>query len=118
MGISTEKEIESDILDYLNAQPHCFAWKVNTMGVFDPVRKIYRKNKNRHIHLGTSDILGIYKAQAFAIECKTPATKNKASDNQLEFLAKVNQVGGVTSILWSLDGAIEFFECLKESMKD
>lgn len=111
-----EKAIENAILKYLNMKG-CFAFKVNTMGVYDPVRKIYRKNNNPFLHLGTADILGVYKAQFFAIEVKTPETKNRVTDNQSLFLERVVQHGGIGAVLYDLNGAVEFFDCMKKSME-
>ena len=64
-----EKQIESQMIDWLNYQPSCFAFKVNTMGVFDPVRKSYRR-LGKHVIAGTSDIIGVCEGIMFAIEVK------------------------------------------------
>lgn len=116
-SMGKEKGIENVILKYLNLKG-CFAFKVNTMGVFDPIRKIYRKNNNPYIHRGTSDILGVYKGQMFAIEVKTPETKTRVSEYQSLFLERVIQHGGIGCVLYDLNGAVSFFEALEESMKN
>lgn len=107
----TEKEIEHQILHYLNSQPKTFAFKINTIGVFDPVRKIYRKNNNKWIQLGTSDIIGVHNAVCFGVEVKQP--KKKASANQLMFLDRIQREGGMGAVCHSLDEAISFFKELK-----
>ena len=109
--MATEKEIESSILDYMNLQNGCFAFKINTAGIWDPSKKVYRTNKNRHIHNGTSDILGVYQGRFFAIEVKRPKTdtnqKTQASKNQKAFLEKVSACGGCGYVARSVDDARE-----------
>lgn len=92
MARTPEKDLETRILNWLNSIEGCFAIKINTTGIFDPVRKVYRKNTNPHIHNGTSDILGLYKGSFFAIEVKVG--RNKASDAQKLFLKRILNNGG------------------------
>lgn len=103
-----EKLIETSILDNLNIIPECFAFKVNTTGVYDPRKRVFRKNNNPHIHNGTSDILGTYKGRFFAIEVK--AGYAKPSDKQKLFLKRIEQNGGVALWANSLDLALEKFK--------
>ena len=94
-----EKQIENQILDWLNLIDGCFAIKINTVGIFDPKRKVYRKNNNPHIHNGTSDILACYRGRFCAIEVK--AGYGKPSENQKLFLQRVEKAGGVS--FWTND---------------
>ena len=103
-----EKLIENSILDNLNIIPECFAFKVNTTGVYDPRKRVFRKNNNPHIHNGTSDILGTYKGRFFAIEVK--AGYAKPSDKQKLFLKRIEQNGGIAFWANSLDLALEKFK--------
>lgn len=116
-GMMTEKQIETQILTWLNYQKETFAFKVNTVGVFDPVRKVYRKNMNPFVMRGTSDIMGVYKGRFLAIEVKTPLsykrymTRPTAADSlQKIFIDKVNRSGGVSLVAQSLDQVIEWFK--------
>jgi len=106
---ASEKQIESAILDYMNIQKGCFAFKVNTAGVFDPSRKVFRTNKNRHLHNGTSDIIGVYQGRMFAIEVKRPKTADKqktyASKQQKEFIQRVKACGGCGYVARSIEDA-------------
>ena len=80
----TEKEIENSILAYLQTQKGFF-WKNQSVGVWDNVKKTYRKPNNRHHVLGTADILGcLPSGQFIAIEVKTK--KGRATENQKNFL--------------------------------
>ena len=115
----TEKQIETSILTYLNHQPNTLAFKINTTGVFDPTRKVFRKNKNPFIIPGCSDILGLHAGRFFAIEVKTPQAYKRIvksltlppSDmRQKAFLEKVSHRGGLSLLAYSLDQVIEWFE--------
>lgn len=106
-----EKEIENEILTWLNLQPNCFAFKINTMGVYDPNKKVFRKNKNRFIPIGCSDILGLYKSKFIAIEVKTPKTYSSLVKHPLKpqniFLQRVISMGGIAFPTYSLEHTIE-----------
>ena len=119
--VLTEKEIEKEILDALMKHEDVFAFKVNTTGVFDPKRKIYRTIKNRHIHKGTSDILGVWKGAFFAIEVKKPSTIKKAIENTLSpqsrFLSSVEEAGGIGRYMCSADEVDAFLEVIKSSRR-
>lgn len=93
--ILSEKQIENCMLRWLNAQWDCFAFKINTVGIYDPVKKIFRKNMNPYVIKGTSDILGLCRGRFFALEVKTPLTiKNGLSEEQIAFLNRVKKRGG------------------------
>lgn len=109
----SEKALEKEILDYLNLIPDVFAFKVNTVGIYDRRAGTYRKNNNPHIHNGTADILGTYKGNFFAIEVKWGY--NKASPNQKKFLKRVSSVGGKTLITNNFE---DFFSWFKTSFPE
>lgn len=113
----TEKEIESQILQWLNYQHDVFAFKVNTTGTFDPTRKVFRTIKNPFIHKGTSDILGVKKSKFFCLEVKTPATHKKLlrspgsrEISQLLFISQVVNRGGFGAIVSTLQQAMDFIK--------
>lgn len=100
-----EKNIENSILHWLNMSG-IFAWKVQTVGVFDPVKKIYRRSNNRYHIRGISDVIGILPdGKLLAIEVKSKT--GKASPEQLEFIEKIKKSGGVAFVARSLDEVIE-----------
>jgi len=107
----TEKQIESQILTWLNYQPGVFAFKVNTTGVYDPTKKCFRKITNPHVHRGTADIIGVKNGHFFAIEVKTPvAIKKKPTQhdhNQTAFLEKVKFCKGTATRVCSLQDVID-----------
>ena len=101
-----EKEIEYLILDWLNSIVGCFAFKINTTGIYDPTKRTFRKNMNPHVHRGTCDIIGEYKGRFFAIEVK--AGYQKPNDNQHLFMRRIRANGGIA--FWIND----FEKCKKE----
>jgi penicillin-binding protein-related factor A (putative recombinase) len=104
IGNLTEKQIEKLILQWLNAQADIFAFKINTVGIFDTVRKVYRKNLNPHVHVGTSDIVGCCRGFFFAFEVKTPsAFKRKIPDAQARFIDRVRLYDGMAHVVCSLE---------------
>lgn len=96
-----EGPIQQAILGYL-ALKHVFAFRVNTTGVYDPKRKIFRKSPN--VLKGVSDILGCYQGKMLAIEVKAPGRKEKPE--QTKFLQRVNDAGGLGFIARSVDDVI------------
>lgn len=102
-GKVTEKSIENAILEYLNSLPYCFAWKNNSVGIYDPRKKIYRKSKSRYHINGVSDIIGIYRGRALFLEVKTPGRIKRATENQKEFLKKTGELGAISAIVASIE---------------
>ena len=105
--MTLEKKIETSILDWLNLQPECFAFKINTGGIFDPKSRRFRKNSNPHCHNGTSDIIGSWRGKMLAIEVKREKSvygpKTYPSREQKEFLTRIEQAGGIAFVARSLE---------------
>lgn len=102
-----EKTIENAILDWINLRPRGFAFKVNTMGVYDKSFGGYRKT-GKYTLKGTSDILGLWHDKFLAIEVKT--AKGRVSAEQKAFIDKVKSQGGIAFVARSLDEAIKHLE--------
>jgi penicillin-binding protein-related factor A (putative recombinase) len=100
--VQTEKEIETSILQYLEHLPGCFAWKSNTVGVFDPAKRVYRKSKNKFAINGVSDILGIYHGRFLAIEVKRPSNKERP-EHQVQFIQNILKQGGIAFFATSVE---------------
>lgn len=96
-----EKLIESQILHWLNLQPGCKAWKNKSLGVFDPRRKVFLKNRSVYSEKGTSDILGIYRGIMLCIEVKS--RKGKVQPHQAEFLATMDKLGAIAFVARSVE---------------
>jgi penicillin-binding protein-related factor A (putative recombinase) len=101
----TEKEIETQILTWLNYQKSTWAFKINTTGIWDPTRKTFRTLNNPFTMPGCSDILGIAHGKFLAIEVKTPTTLKRfnnrpslSDQRQKAFLDRVSQLGGISRV--------------------
>jgi hypothetical protein len=114
----TEKIIENQILTYLSNKK-IFVFKNQSTGIFDPKKRIFRKSNNPHHIKGVSDILGCLPYGRFlAIEVKKPYVSKKtmqfkyrtqeeleklASEDQINFVKRVNSSGGVAFFADSID---------------
>lgn len=96
----TEKQIENEILNFLRVMG-IYCWKNQSVGVFDPVKKVYRKSNNAHHIKGVSDILGIIHGRFLAIEVKSE-TGSCTSEQKL-FLKTINDEGGVAFVARSVE---------------
>ena len=90
-----ESDIQKTILDYLRIKK-CLVFKHRNVG-------IYKQSTGKYIPLsfgekGISDIIGLTdKGQFLAIEVKMP--KKKPSKEQLDFIERVKEKGGIA--LWT-----------------
>lgn len=99
-----EQLIKNDILAWLIANG-AFVWPNHSIGIFDPVKKIYRKNRAKFYKQGVSDILGIWKDRPLAIEVKSLV--GRPTEHQIKFLEEFNANGGIGFVANSLDQVIE-----------
>ena len=99
-----EKEIERDIFLFLRIIG-VYCWKNDSVGIFDPTRKVYRKSNNPNRIKGVSDILGIIQGRMLAIEVKSAS--GSTTDEQRRFIAKVNQEGGIAFVARSVEQTAE-----------
>lgn len=108
-----ESQIQKTIMDYLRLNG-CLVFKHRNVG-------IYKKSTGSYIPLsfgekGISDIIGLTPNGRFlAIEVKMP--KKKPSNEQLEFIDKVNEKGGLAFWTDSLDNVIEKLSTLDKPLK-
>lgn len=99
-----ESDIQNLILDWLNKN-RIFSFRVNNVGVYDPVKNIYRQLGKFSLK-GISDIMGVLPDGRFlAIEVKTKT--GKVSKDQNAFIHKVNKTGGLAFVSRSLEDTIE-----------
>jgi len=95
-----ETSIESVILKYLNILPNTFAWKNESVGIYDEKRGTYRKKRREHSINGVSDILGIRNGRLLAIEVKT--NTGKVSNDQQLFIDRILREGGIAGVARSV----------------
>lgn len=119
----SEKEIENTILTWLRNKG-VFAWKNQSVGVFNPRKNVFMKSHNPHHINGVADILGVIDGKILAIEVKKPVYLKKtgwkkrsqedleklASDDQVLFVNNVRSLGGIAFYADSL-------EIVKENLK-
>lgn len=103
--------IESKIIEWVDAHPQGFAFKVNTVGIFDPVKRVHRK-PSKWIKKGTADVIGMWKDKFLAIEVKKPGARTdpKRLADQKKFLQEVRDRGGIAFIADSLEEVIKRLE--------
>ena len=95
-----ESDIQTQILDFLNMNG-VFSFRVNSMGIFDKEKCIYR-TPSKYSLKGTSDIIGIFPDGKFlAIEVKS--AKGRPTKEQNAFINKINSRGGLAFICRSLE---------------
>lgn len=102
----TEKEIENQILEYLLYLPGAKFWKVDTVGVFDPTKKVFRLKRSKFRHKGISDIIGFYYGKFVAFEVKTHKRRSCATDEQKEFIEAANENNQSASVVTSLEDVL------------
>lgn len=96
-----EQKIKNEILSYLSSLSGGFFFPIDSTGIYDPVKRVFRR-KNSVFHIrGVSDILGVYKGRPLAIEVKSKV--GVVSDYQKSFIERFIQAGGVAFVARSLD---------------
>lgn len=98
-----ERDIEIEILKWLNKQPEAFAFKVNQSGYHDGTG--WRKRNNGSLR-GVSDIIGIWKERPLAIEVKSKT--GRPTKEQIFFLNHFASKGGLVLVARSLDDVKRF----------
>lgn len=103
-----EKDIQNQILYWLNFQPGCYAFQMDVKGTWDP-RGFYRK-AGKYVARGGADIIAVVYGRFLAIECKTPDALKRLRSHpgphelrQLGFLESVRASGGLAVMVSSLD---------------
>ncbi len=109
--MQTEQEIETAIITWLNKQPDCMAFKFPR-----GQKSTTRRHTVRHSGNGVSDIIlnkRIYDILYTAyIEVKKPGGRLRKS--QIEFMERIQNMGGVYVVVYSLDQAKEFYSTVDQ----
>lgn len=100
----SERQIETEILIRLNELPNTYAWKNHSMGVYDPMRKTFRRLSGFAIR-GVSDILGIHNGRMVCLEVKS--AKGRLRPEQKEFLDRMISLGAVCGVVRSWPEALD-----------
>ena len=106
---TTTNQVTAAIIRYLNLKVG-YSWRNNSVGVWDPQKKIYRKNRGFGFIKGTSDILGIEKDTGRFIAVEVKIGRDKLSPQQKTFLENIQKMGGHAIVARSLDDVIKYFD--------
>jgi hypothetical protein len=96
-----ESEIQRSCLEYLNLIKYGFAFRVQTTGIYDPTKKVFRKNYNK----GIADIIFIYRGECICIEVKSE--KGQLRPDQKLWAGRVQDAEGIYLVVHSLDELID-----------
>lgn len=97
--MTPESMIRNSICSWLKIKK-CFCFVHDSVGIYDPIKKTFRVNKNPHRIKGVSDILGIWRGKFLAIEVKVPG--KYPTPEQKRFLEQVNREGGIGFVARSI----------------
>jgi hypothetical protein len=114
----TEKQIENNILDFLKYKPGVFAFKVNTMGVFDKARGVYR-SVSKNVIRGTPDIIACLSVKGVGvfIGLEVKSDKGKQSKEQKSFQQKLQtRANGYYFTVRSIKDADAALESVKKAV--
>jgi len=100
----TANNLTDAIVTYLNLQGH-FVWRQNNGGVYDPKKKVFRKNPNHK--KGVPDVCGVHK-QGYALFVEVKAKGDRLSDEQKQFGVKASMRGAIWIMAHSLDDVINY----------
>jgi len=101
--MTPEGLIKKQIMGWLRAQPRakCGAWPIQVGKI--PGRTNHSK--------GISDIIALWSGRGVAIEVKTPG--KKPTPEQVEFLRRWKESGGIAILAYSLDDVMKGLEEVK-----
>lgn len=90
-----EADVQRRVLEYLTYKRHFF-WRVNNVGMYDPVKKIYRRMP-KYSKRGAPDIILIIGGQFIGLECK--GARGKLSEDQEKFKQECESAGGIYKVV-------------------
>ena len=110
MKAISEKTIEKQILIWLRAQGYKCSTKIDSTGIYDERKGLFRMASGTFKRKGVSDIYVLHKGKSIWIEVKSH--KGRLSDNQKEWLNDVNAAGGIGIVARSIDDVAIVFKTL------
>jgi len=105
-GHPKEVDIEKACIGYL-LRRGWLAWKSHTIGVYDPIKKIYRR-PSKYMFQGASDCIAIKKGRVLFVEFKTKT--GRQSDAQKNFQTSVEAQGCTYLLIRSLAELVDGLE--------
>jgi hypothetical protein len=98
-----EREIQNTVCDYLARKKHFF-WRQNSVGVYDPKKKTFRK-KPKYALNGVPDVIVLTEG-GYAVFLEIKATRGVLSEDQKKFQARCEDIGCEYYIIRKLDDVI------------
>lgn len=89
------------VVDFVNLQPACLAWRSGNAPVFDAKIGQHRAG---NVRKGVADVTAIRQGRAWQIEVKVGA--DRLSDHQKKFAAEVEAAGGIYCVATSFEGFV------------
>ena len=86
--------LTSQIIDYL-LRHHCFAWRQNTTGLFNPKTQSFRPSPKA----GVSDIIAVLPPNGRILTIEVKMGHDSLRPAQEGFLESIAQVGGLTLVV-------------------
>jgi len=101
--MTPERAIQNEICAYLKLKG-AFIFIHDSVGIYDPRRGVFRRNRSPHRIKGVADILGIWQGRPLAIEVKTET--GRVSPEQRAFLRSWDMAGGIGFVARKLEDVI------------
>jgi hypothetical protein len=95
-------------MSFLRMSGH-LAYRVNTTGVFDPAKKIFRRNVDRG-SIGVTDIVCCLRPIGKYLAVEVKAGRDKIRWEQALHAQRVTDAGGLHYIAKDIDGFIDWYE--------
>jgi penicillin-binding protein-related factor A (putative recombinase) len=93
----TESAIQKQIINYLKNRPDIFFFRNN----------VGRKKNMYFGYKGSGDLLGIMRPSGRFISIEVKQEKGECSEEQIQFMAMINSMGGIAFIAKSVDDVVE-----------
>ena len=102
--MTPERALQKAICEYLTMEwPQLVFWRVDSVGIFDPIRKAYRSNRDPYKIKGVSDIIGINTLTGLFIAIEVKTKTGRVSPDQKWFIDRINASGGLAFVARSID---------------
>lgn len=103
---ATTNNITRGIVNFLNVRGH-FAFRVNSTGIWDPTKRIFRKPNQKY---GLADIVCcLHGGKFLAVEVKNQITKDRMKRNQEAFESELVKAGGVYYVAKNMFDFIDWY---------
>ena len=103
-------DLTRSAITYLNSMGFV-AWRQNNMGVYDPEKKVFRRNPNNK--KGVPDIIGYHKSTGIFLGCEIKTDRDSLSPEQELFLDELRKAKGLAFVARSLEDVMTNVELYK-----